>query len=71
MTPRMPLHETAISADPLTTQVHCGDALEVLQSFPSSSIDCCLTSPPYWGQREYSNGGIGLESTSEEYINEL
>ncbi len=38
---------------------------------PSSSIDCCVTSPPYWGQREYSNGGIGLEATPEAYINRL
>ncbi len=52
-------------------KVFCGDALDILKSFPSSSIDCCITSPPYWGQREYSNGGIGLEATPEEYINRL
>ena len=52
-------------------KVFCGDALEILRGFPPSSIDCCITSPPYWGQREYSNGGIGLEATPEEYINRL
>lgn len=51
--------------------VLCGDALDILRGWPSSSIDCCITSPPYWGQREYSNGGIGLEATPEEYIDHL
>jgi len=32
---------------PINTVV-CGDALEVMKSFPDESIDCCLTSPPYW-----------------------
>lgn len=54
-----------------SAEVLCGDALEILQTFPSSSIDCCITSPPYWGQREYSNGGIGLEKTPQEYIHRL
>ncbi len=54
-----------------SSRVICGDALDVLKRFPSSSIDCCITSPPYWGQREYSNGGIGLEATHEEYIDHL
>lgn len=54
-----------------SAQVLCGDALEVLRGLPSASIDCCLTSPPYWGQREYGNGGIGLEATPAEYIDRL
>ena len=49
----------------------CGDAAIVLQSFPSSSIDFCMTSPPYWGQREYSATGIGLESEYAAYITNL
>ena len=48
-----------------------GDALEVLRDFPSESIDFCMTSPPYWGKREYSNGGIGLEKCYPEYIAHL
>lgn len=48
-----------------------GDSLEVLKQFPSSSIDCCITSPPYWGKREYENGGIGLEPAYEEYMTNL
>ena len=45
-----------------------GDALDVLQSISDNSIDCCITSPPYWQKRQYENGGIGLESSYLEYI---
>lgn len=48
-----------------------GDSLEVLKLFPANSIDCCITSPPYWGKREYDNGGIGLESSYQEYMDNL
>lgn len=48
-----------------------GDSLRVLQQFPDNSIDCCITSPPYWMKREYENGGIGLESSYNEYIDNL
>lgn len=49
----------------------CGDAASILSELPDKSIDFCMTSPPYWGQREYSNGGIGLEETLEDYIDHL
>lgn len=49
----------------------CGDAIEVLRNFPDTSIDCCMTSPPYWNQREYHNGGIGLEQSSVQYSQHL
>lgn len=48
-----------------------GEALEVLKSFPSESIDCCMTSPPYWGQRQYVVTGIGLEVDYRDYIANL
>jgi DNA modification methylase len=48
-----------------------GDSLQVLASFPREFIDCCMTSPPYWGQRAYSGGGIGLEETYVEYLEDL
>lgn len=48
-----------------------GDALNTLASFPAESIDCCMTSPPYWGQRAYSGGGIGLEETFGKYVENL
>lgn len=46
-----------------------GDAQEVLRQLPSDSVDCCLTSPPYFGQRNYgSEGQIGLEETLPDYV---
>lgn len=48
-----------------------GDCLEYLKSFPADSIDCIITSPPYWGQRDYANGGIGLEDKPEDFIKNL
>lgn len=48
-----------------------GDALSILKELPNSSIDCVITSPPYWGKREYDNGGIGLESDYRDFIKDL
>lgn len=48
-----------------------GDALDVLKQFPSDLFDCCMTSPPYWGKREYANSGIGLESDYRDFIDNL
>lgn len=49
----------------------CGDALAVLKEIPSESVDCAMTSPPYWGKREYENGGIGLESNYRDFVKHL
>ena len=48
-----------------------GDSLDVLKKMSNNSIDCCITSPPYWQKRQYENGGIGLESSPTEYIESL
>jgi DNA modification methylase len=48
-----------------------GDAMEMLRQCADASIDCCITSPPYWGQRSYENGGIGLEANHETYMANL
>ncbi|MDY7021944.1 MAG: site-specific DNA-methyltransferase [Cyanobacteriota bacterium] len=48
-----------------------GDTVKVLKELPSESIDCCMTSPPYWGKREYDAGGIGLEKDFHVYIENL
>ena len=48
-----------------------GDALQVLRRLPAAAFDCCMTSPPYWGKREYMNGGIGLESDHREFVANL
>jgi len=53
-------------------RIYQGDCLEVLKTFPDNSIDCCVTSPPYYALRDYGvSGQIGLESTFHEYINHL
>lgn len=49
----------------------CGDAREVLATFPDESVDFAMTSPPYWGKREYAAGGIGMEHTPEEFVENL
>lgn len=52
--------------------IYCGDALTVLRTWPDESIDCCVTSPPYWGLRNYGvEGQVGLEPTPEEYVEKL
>lgn len=33
--------------------VYCGDASAVLKTLPDGSVQCCVTSPPYWGLRQY------------------
>ncbi len=49
-----------------------GDALTELRLIRDNSIDCCVTSPPYYKQRDYGvDGQIGLEETVKEYIERL
>ena len=52
--------------------IYCGDALKVLKSLPDRSVNCCVTSPPYWGLRDYGmDGQIGLEQSIHEHIDKL
>jgi DNA modification methylase len=47
----------------------CGDALAELRKLPAESVQCCVTSPPFFGLRDYGcNGQIGLEKTPAEYV---
>jgi len=46
-----------------------GDCIEGLRTLPDASVHCCVTSPPYWGLRNYGHDGqIGLEATPEAYV---
>jgi DNA modification methylase len=46
-----------------------GDCREILKSLPDNSVNCCVTSPPYFGLRDYGAAGqIGLEETPAEYV---
>lgn len=52
--------------------IHNGDCLDVLRTLPDESVHCCVTSPPYWGLRDYGHDGqIGLEETPEAYVSRL
>lgn len=49
-----------------------GDALETLKMLPKESVDCVITSPPYWGLRDYGmDGQLGLEPHFDQYIQKL
>jgi len=59
-------------------KIYCGDAKEILQTFPDKVFNCCVTSPPYFGLRSYLQNDdsnkqyeIGTEQTPEEYVNNL
>lgn len=46
-----------------------GDVLSQLRTLPDDSVQCCVTSPPYWGLRDYGvEGQIGSEKTPEEFV---
>lgn len=52
--------------------IYNGDAAAILKTLPAESVHCCVTSPPYFGLRDYGvDGQIGLEETPEDYINRL
>lgn len=56
---------------PLDTIIQ-GDCLEELRKLPSEAVDCCITSPPYYGLRNYGcDGQIGLEKSPEAYLSKL
>lgn len=68
---------TAFDARPTMTnktndsffELRIGDCREVLKLLPENSIQCCVTSPPYFGLRDYGHDGqIGLEATPDEYV---
>lgn len=58
-------------SDPVAT-LYCGDNRTVLPLLPDRSVHCCVTSPPYFGLRDYGHEGqIGLEQTPDAYVAEL
>ena len=55
-----------------TEKIYQGNCIEVLKDMPDESIDCVVTSPPYWGLRDYGKGEqLGLEETPEEFVSNL
>lgn len=56
----------------MTSRIINKDCLEGLKELQDESVDCCVTSPPYWGLRDYGiEGQLGLEKTPEEYIEKM
>ena len=52
--------------------IHTGDCIEVMKTMAEQSVQCCVTSPPYFGLRDYGNDGqIGLEETPEAFVAKL
>ena len=50
-------------------QIFQGDTREILRTLPAESVQCCVTSPPYWGLRDYGvDNQIGLEATPEAFV---
>ncbi len=53
-------------------ELYQGDCLEVLKTLEPESINCCVTSPPYYGLRDYGvSGQLGLEKTPQEYVENM
>lgn len=53
-------------------EILCGDALEMLKKMPDESVQCIITSPPYFGLRDYGQDGqIGLEESPDQYVQKL
>lgn len=58
--------------DDLINKIICGDSLEELKRIPDESVDMVITSPPYYGLRNYGvEGQIGLEKTFDEYLDKM
>lgn len=58
-----------VTVDVGSASVLEGDALDVLRTLDAESVQCCVTSPPYWGLRDYGHADqYGLEATPEEYV---
>ncbi|MGD9627967.1 MAG: site-specific DNA-methyltransferase [Pyrinomonadaceae bacterium] len=55
-----------------TSLILIGDCLDLLPTLQEKSIQCCVTSPPYWGLRDYDHAGqIGTEDSPEVYVQNL
>ena len=53
-------------------RIYLGNSFDVLKTFEDDSINCCVTSPPYFGLRDYGiDGQIGIEDTPTDYIERL
>tara|TARA_R110000803_G_scaffold18748_2_gene49747 strand:+ start:360 stop:1292 length:933 start_codon:yes stop_codon:yes gene_type:complete len=55
-----------------SVNIHTGNCLDILPTMEAGSVNCCVTSPPYFGLRDYGNDEqIGLEETPEAFVESL
>ncbi len=62
------------TTDDEACRLYHGDVISVLGQLPAQSVQCCVTSPPYWGLRDYGSDKtleIGSEKTPEEYVTKM
>ena len=56
----------------MTVEILNGDCIEMMKTLPDLSVNCCVTSPPYFGLRDYGHEGqIGLEETPEAFVQKM
>jgi site-specific DNA-methyltransferase (adenine-specific) len=56
----------------MTAEILNGDCSEMMKTLPDKSVNCCVTSPPYFGLRDYGHEGqIGLEETPEAFVQKM
>lgn len=56
----------------MTVEILQGECLDILPTLPAASVHCCVTSPPYWGLRDYADPRqTGREKTPTEYVERL
>lgn len=56
----------------MSYEINQGDCLDSMRKMPDASVNCCVTSPPYFGLRDYGHEGqIGLEETPDAYVAKL
>lgn len=56
----------------MKNEIYLGDCIQGMSSLPDKSVNTCITSPPYYGLRDYGcDGQIGLEETPESYVQKM
>jgi site-specific DNA-methyltransferase (adenine-specific) len=70
--PKVGIGEPSVPVEVPRRQILIGDAFEQLRTLPSASIDCVVSSPPYYSLRDYGvDGQIGLEPNVEDWVKSL
>lgn len=65
-------HETRSEDTTMMTTVITGNCVDVLKTMQDNSVHCCVTSPPYWGHKDYGiENQLGIERSPDEYISKV